>query len=62
MSSVCSTCKFNGGCLDEVRKIFKNTYTGGFPSNTIICKNEAAGPLTFPKEKCDHWEVCNNGL
>ncbi len=66
MSNICSTCKFNGGCLGDVRKFFKLEYTAtpGWPDELILCKhgNESHDVLpTLPREKCSYWEVCNDG-
>jgi len=68
MSSVCSTCKFNGGCIDDVIKVFRIEDLRGFPGNAIFCKAHANElktrefVVTMPREKCKFWEVCNNGF
>lgn len=67
MASICSTCKYNSGCIDDLVKVFRIDDLCGFPSNAIFCKarkyerQTSNFIITLPKEKCDYWEVCNNG-
>jgi hypothetical protein len=75
MGNICSTCRFNGGTVEEIYKfVFNTPLDNGFPKDLVYCKckdkysgstikltnNKVA--IVNPAIKlsdCQYWEACN---